>query len=95
MADTTAVNNGREKGICSRMTLCVNETYGHDVLALECLYYSIELYLNDITTAYDENTKISNKLVEESEFNLISGIKRDLSRISDSSTLKPGHWHKI
>ena len=58
----------------------LKELYGHDVLAIECLYHSIELYLNNITTAHDGNTKAPDKLVKDYLFNLISPIKvRDLT----------------
>ena len=74
MTHATVVNPGREKGVCARMTQYISETYGHDVLALECLYHSIELYLNDIITAYDGNTKAPDKLVKDSTVNF--GYKR-------------------
>ena len=78
LTDARALNAGRVKGICARMAQYINEAFGHDVLALECLYYSIKLYLNDITTAYYENTKAPDKLVKDSVFNLISEIEKEI-----------------
>jgi len=46
---------------------------------LECLYlyHSIELYLNDIITIFDGQTKAPDKLVSQSVFNIIPEIKKE------------------
>ena len=73
MTDTTAVYTNRVKGI--RMTQYINETYGHNVIVLDCLYLSLELYLNDIITANNGNTNAPDKLAKDSVFNLLSEIE--------------------
>ena len=45
-------------------------------MVLECLYHSIELYLENIITAFDGQTKAPDKLTEKSVFNHIAEIKK-------------------
>ena len=66
----------------------------HNAFAIECLYHSIELYLT--ITAHDGSTKVPDKLVKDSAFNLISEIKeRDMGPISNCPVLNSVHWHKM
>ena len=80
MTDTTALNTGPVKGIRSRLFQHINSKYGHDVMVLECLYHSTELYLDNIITAFDGQTKAPDKLMKKSAFNHIAEIeKADIS----------------
>ena len=47
-------------------------------MVLECLYHSIELYLDNIITAFDGQTKAPDKLTKKSVFNHIAKIKKIL-----------------
>ena len=76
MTDITALNTGRVKGIHSQLSQHIDSKYGHDVMVLESLYHSIALYLENIITAFDGQTKAPDKLTKKSVFNHIAEIKK-------------------
>ena len=64
MSDTTSLNTGLRKGICSRFSRDINENFGHDITILECLFHCLEIYLSDIIKAFDGSTKSPDSLEE-------------------------------
>ena len=76
MSDTTALNTGSKQGICTRLSNDINKNFGHDVMVLECLYHTNELYLKEVIKAFDGDTASPETLEEGAVFNLIHKIKK-------------------
>ena len=76
MSDTTALNTGSKQGICTRLSNDINKNFGHDVMVLECLYHTNELYLKEVIKAFDGDTASPETLEEGAVFNLIHKIEK-------------------
>ena len=91
MSDTTALNTGNKQGICTRISNDINRNYGHDVMVLECLYHTNELYLKEVIKAFDGDTASPETLEDGAVFNLIHQIEKgDLKETNlKTSSIKP------
>ena len=76
MADTTALNTGKKSGVNTRLEGYFNNTVGHDIHSLECLFHVNEIYLTHVISMVKGKKKGPDMMEGGALLNNISAIHK-------------------